>query len=523
MKRILALLLILAMAVSFAACSSTTEPPANADADAPAQTAGTAKKNSAILATAGEPYLFYALSEKGCSGDDNLVLSNVYDCLTFLEADGSITPGLAESWEISEDGMEYTFPLRKGVKFHDGSDFTADDVVFTYEHGMEGPLGSALFINFDHIEKIDDYKVKIYLSSPYAAFLYGAASRLGGICSKKYYEANGDDGYLKAPIGTGPYKFVQAVSGDRIEFEAFEDYWRGKPSIDNITIKIVADSNTRVVGLENGDYDVIRDPAIDVCTKFDGNDQVSWNYTDSTGRITMYLGAWGGRSGENTAFRKAVQAAINKEEINLGTNNGYATLLDIDICPMYGGCPKSGVETVEFNPEQAKAYLEEAGYDGKPFSILVQVGTTLETAAKIVQSQLQNVGIDAQITAVDNTTFSDMWIAGDYDGIIYNNLCSLVDADGMANFFRPAYLNNAYTINSQYPRTEEIYEICMEGRAVQGDARGEIYAKACNIITEEAYLVPLYNGLINVAFRTDLKGVQAHCLGSYNFRFWSWE
>lgn len=521
MKKRFVLFLALVMLLSLVSCGSSPDSEPAADNGGGSEASGE-KKDSVILATSGEPYLFYALSAKGCSGDDNLVLSNVYDCLTFLNDDGSISPGLAEKWDISEDGLEYTFYLRKGVKFHDGSEMTAEDVKFTYDKGAEGPLGSALFINYSSCEILDDYTVKITLTDPYAAFLYGAASRLGGICSKAYYEKVGDEGYLEAPIGTGPYKFVQAVSGDRIEFEAFEDYWRGAPAIQNVTIKIVTDTNTQVIGLENGDYDVVRAPSIETCVRFDSNDKVDWAYGDSTGRITMYLGAWGGRNGEDKNFRKAVQYAINKEEINEGANAGYATILDIDMCPMYGGYPSGGYEVVEYDAEKAKEYLAQSSYDGGEFDILVKVGTTYETAAKIIQAQLNAVGIKAKITAVDNTTYSDLWMAGNYDGIIYDNLCSLVDADGMSTFFRPLEMGYIYTQNSQYPKTDEIYALCMEGRAHQGDEREPYYVEACNIITEEAYLVPLYNGLNTVAFNAQLKGVTAHCLGTYNFYQWSW-
>ena len=193
-KRILALLLAAVLTLALTGCDSGSRD----DEDG----------SSVILATSGEPYHFYALSDEGCAGDDNLVLSNVYDCLTFLEADGSISPGLAESWSLSEDGLCYTFYLREGVKFHNGYDFTAEDVKFTFDKGAAGPLGSALFVNFKSCEIVDDYTVNIYLSAPYAGFLFGVASRLGGICSKAYYDEVGDAGYLDAPVGTGPVSYT---------------------------------------------------------------------------------------------------------------------------------------------------------------------------------------------------------------------------------------------------------------------------------------------------------------------------
>ena len=194
----MAVMLAAALLLVMAGCS----PVGNSEGEN--QSSIRAENSAVILATSGEPTRYYALSDEGCGGDDNLVLSNVYDCLTFLEADGSISAGLAESWELSEDGRCYTFHLRKGVKFHNGYDFTAEDVKFTFDKGFEGPLGSALFVNYERCEVVDDYTVNIYLTEPYAAFLYGTASRLGGICSKAYYDEVGDEGYMDAPVDPPP-------------------------------------------------------------------------------------------------------------------------------------------------------------------------------------------------------------------------------------------------------------------------------------------------------------------------------
>ena len=165
LRRAAALALAAAALLALSGCASSQEERRGLDGG----------ETSVVLATSGEPLRFYALSEEGCAGDDNLVLSNVYDCLTFLEPDGSISPGLAESWEISEDGLCYTFHLRRGVRFHNGLEMTAEDVKFTYDKGAAGPLGAGLFVNYERCEIVDDYTVNIYLTAPYAGFLYGVA------------------------------------------------------------------------------------------------------------------------------------------------------------------------------------------------------------------------------------------------------------------------------------------------------------------------------------------------------------
>lgn len=474
-------------------------------------------KDSVSLVVAGNPYRFFGLSAKGCGGDDNLVLSNVYDCLLTLEADGSLTPGLAESYTVSEDGRTYTFKLRKGVKFHDGSEMKSADVKFTFDMGAKGPLGKALFINFDHCNIIDDYTVEIGLTAPFAAFPYGVASRLGGICSKAYWEKVGDEGYLAAPIGTGSYKFKEYVNGDHIALTAFDECWRGAPAIKNVTIALVSDTNTRILGLQNGDYDVMRDPSIEMCGRFDKMDNIKTSIGDSTARITVTLNAWSG-IGKDLNFRKAVQAAINKDDINMALNNGAATILKVDICPMYGGYPDF-VQGVPFDKEAAKKYLAASSYKGEEFAISCQAGTNYETVAKVMQAQLIDIGIKCTVAAVDNMTYEQKNKNRNYDASVINEASSLIDADSIATQFTPSRFDKAVW----YPRAEEIYKLAQTGRSLQGDARAKIYGQIAQILLDEAYTIPLYNGINTVAYNANLEGVKAHCLGYYNFRYWNWK
>lgn len=523
MKKILVLLLAAVMTFSMCACGSgndtatTAAPGGKTDTAAPAQT-GTVK-DTAILATSDEPYRFFAQSKQSCSGADNLVLSNVYDCLLRLEADGTLTPALAESYEVSDDGLEYTFHLRKGVKFHNGKEMTAEDVKFTYDYGFEGPIGSALFVNYEKCDIIDDYTVKMTLSSPYAAFPYGVASRLGGIACKSYFDEVGDDEYVKNPIGTGPYKFVEWVSGDHTTLAANDDYWGTKPSIANIIIQIVADTNTQVLGLQNGDYDVVRNPSIDVCTRLDGNSDVAWDSTLSTGRITLYLNDWTGVC-KDVNFRKAVQAGIDKQMINDGVYAGRSEVLNVDMCSNYLSfvTEADGVNVVPYDQEAAKEYLAKSNYKGEEFALSVPSGTALESVAKIIQAQLMEIGINCTIKATDYPTYSGEWKDRTYEAYILNNLCSLVDADGMYTAHR---LDRAAWEDRVFQRDGEISEILLEARAAQGDARKALYVKACNIVAEEAYDVPLVNDLSTIAFRANMTGVKAHCLGNMYFGDWS--
>jgi len=532
MKKVITTLLAVSMVFGLCACGSNeaTDPAPEsgqaAEAEAPAESteqpaaAGEAK-DTVILATSGEPYRFFAQGSQSCAGDDNLVLSNIYDCLLFLEPDGSLSPALAESYDVSEDGITYTFHLRQGVKFHNGEEMTAEDVKMTFDTGAAGPIGSALFVNYDSCEIIDDYTVEIKLTSPYAAFPYGVASRIGGIICKSYYDEVGEDGYYSAPVGTGPYKFVEYVKGDHTTLTANDDYWRGAPAVKNVVIQTVADTNTQILGLQNGDYDVVRDPAIDVCLRLNDDPNVSWAKENSVGRVTMYMNSWDAGPGQDINFRKAIQAAVNKDDVNEAMYSGEADILDIDVCASYGGCPDPGTyQVAEYDLEAAKQYLADSDYDGSEWAILVQQGSRYENGAKVIQAQLMAIGINCVVDAKDNATYMETYMDRTWDAIIADNLSSLVDADSMMTYhsmdswWDPAVQGSA--------RDPEIWELIQEGRATQGDARKPIYASICDIVTEEAYDIPLVNSIVTVAYNSKLEGMAAHCLGNYNFYYCSW-
>lgn len=469
------------------------------------------------FAVSGNPYRFFHLTSTGCGGDDNIILANIYDNLLCLENDGSLSYSLAESYDLNEDGTIYTFHLRHGVKFTNGEEMTAEDVKFSLDKGAAGPLGGPLLINFKECRIIDDYTVEVELTAPYAAFPYCVASRVGGIACKSYWEEVGDEGYQANPIGTGPYILSEYAANDFITLTANEDHWRGAPPVKTIQIELVADPNTMILGLQNGDYDVMGNPSIDMVNRFASDPNIKTDITPSTGRITLYLNARNGIT-SNLNFRKAVQYAIDKEEVNIAVNNGQATTLDIDMCPMYTGRPTEGLHIIEKDTEKAKEYLAAANYNNDEFGILVQAGTNYETAAKVIQAQLMAIGINCVVDAVDNTTLRERDNVREFDGYLCDNLSSIPDADAIAGFFKPT----RFPEEVSYPRAAEIYELSLLGCSAQGDARLPYYTEICNIITDEGYMVPLYNGIVTIAYNANLEGVGAHCLNYYLFRYWHW-
>lgn len=532
-KTAIALLLVLSLVMGLTACSSSktdssqnddkkveTNDNKSSETDEAEQKDNASVREDLKIAVSAEPVRFFPCGPDGSNNNDLIVLNNIYEPLVYLNADGSLSPCLAETWEVSEDGLVYTFNLRKGVKFHDGSEMTAEDVVFTFDLASQNSTGKALIINFDHAEVVDEDTVAVYLTEPFAPFINGVASRAAYIISKKHYESVGVEGYLENPIGTGAYKFASKVSGDNVKLEAFEEHWAPATAIKKVEIKIMTDTTTQSIALENGDIDVVLSPAISSCIQLNEAAGAVWDSVASAGRVTLLVSENNGQPGMDKNFRKAVQAAVNKEDIVLGAMEGYADIIDIDMCPAYTAVPE-GYDVVPYNVDKAKEYLAASNYNGEAFEVIVQAGTVVETVGQILQAQLMEVGINCTINAVDTATFNDLWYAGKFGGMLRITNSSLMDADGISNYYMA--VPYAQTDNNQFGRTKELYDLSMEARKVQGDARKDLYKQIVNIVTEEAYQVPIFANTTTIAYNNGLSGVAAHPLNMVRFQEWSWK
>lgn len=476
-------------------------------------------KDSVTIITAAEPVHFDMVGDTS-SQTDCIVLNNIYDGLIRLTPQSTYEPLLATEWTMAEDGLSYTFKLRDDVYFHNGYKMTAEDVKFSLEGVNARNEGSSLFANFTDAEVIDEYTIKLNLSAPYAAFLTGIASRDGYVQSKKLYEEIGHDGYAANPVGTGAYKFVSRVSGDTITLVANEDYFGGAPTIKNVYIKTISEANTQMITLESGEGDVLLSPALANITRITEGSNITWKYTDSASRTTLNLNCMDGNPASDANFRKALQVAINKEDVLVGAVEGYGSIIDIDMSPSYTGRPDDYVAPPAYDVEAAKAYLAQSNYKGEEFQIICLSGTPAELAAQIVQSQLIEVGINCTVGAYDSSTFMNLWTTGVNGGVIRSIQCSVVDAEALYTIFR----KDGGAIPNNYPQIERIDELLRAGRAqANGPERLAMYREVCDIITTEALQVPLFSDINSVAFNKALNGIEPHPVNIYRICDWSWQ
>src|SRR5262245_8768305 len=186
-----------------------------------------------------------------------MVIYALHDAMLKPMPGNPMAPGLAESWSVSPDGLVYDFVLRKGVKFHNGDTVTAEDVKFSLER-YRGAASKALKENVAAVETPDPGRVRIRLKRPWPDFMtfYLGATGAAWIVPKKYVEKVGDEGFKKAPVGAGPYKFVSYTPGVELVLEAFDQYWRKAPNVKRVILKSIPDETTRLAALKRGEVDI---------------------------------------------------------------------------------------------------------------------------------------------------------------------------------------------------------------------------------------------------------------------------
>lgn len=477
-------------------------------------------KETIILAITGEPTTLD--SAKANDRNTFSITCNVYDGLIRQEQDGSLVPGLAETWEYNEDNTEITFKLREGVKFHNGETMTADDVVFSFERSLASPSTARITGSMEKMEKIDENHVKLTLFYAYGPVEGCLASVNCGIISKAAVEAD-PDGFERNPVATGPYMFEKWESGNKIVFTAFEDYYREPASIKSLTYQLVSDTSAALIALETGDVDMI------VTTQAADRDNIMNNddlFYDEVSSSSIYFVAFNNTDGifaDNPLLRKAVAHAIDRESVVIGATEGVGLECPSAIPATCFGTPKD-FEGAEYNPELAKELLVQAGYpDGLSIKIPVMESGAYPKVAEVVAEQLNMVGFDAQVDLMERTAFlQDVYTDCKYEICVNGYTALSPDADFIMYMrYHSDHLgggNNFVMVNNA-----KLDALLEQGRfSTDPAAREQAYLEACEILRDEAVLVPILSPVNGVACRADLKGVKGDPLDIqyvYNFRW----
>lgn len=413
----------------------------------------------------------------------NEVMSNAYESLVNYDLQGNVEPGIAKEWTYDEDTLTYTITLRDDVYFHDGTLLTADDVAFSLELGRQTGRFSLSCNYIDTIEVIDPTTLKVKLTTNYSPFLYFVAINLDIIC-KATYEEYGD--LSQVENGTGPYRMVEYTPGDRVVFEAFDQYYGEKPAIQNLIFKIIPDANTQMLALENGEINLSRDFSMNNIDNILANPQLDI-YSGESGNV-YYVGM--NQSFEpfqDVRVRQAINYAIDREFIMEVCEEGYAEPANSIANKGMLGYTEDATY-YEYNPEKARELLAEAGYaDGLTIpSILCREGK-FKSAAEVIQEDLAAVGITTEIDVRDANGFSDDFKKGNF-ALCVTSLNLSQDAHHATMSFTSTGYLNYFSISD--PELDAMAEEAAQEQDTE--KRIAIYHDMLCKVADDALYAPLY-------------------------------
>ena len=361
--------------------------------------------------------------------------ANIFQGLTRFDGNGAIIPDLAKSWDISADGLTYTFHLVTGVKFHDGSPFSADDVKFSLDRARAPDSTNAqkgLFADIASVDVVDAATVKITLKKPNGNFLFNMAWGDAVILSPKSIATEATN-----PVGTGPFKFVNWVKGDHVELAKFDGYWGTPAKLDKVTFKFIADPSAAFAAVMAGDVDAFPQyPSPETLEQFkaDPRFQVIVGSTEGETILAMNNGK---KPFDNIKVREAVAHAINRKEIIDGAMFGYGTPIGTHFAPHNPAYVDLTAQS-NYDPEKSKALLKEAGYpDGFTVSLKLPPPPYARRGGEIIAAQLAKVGIKAEITNVEWAQWLEQVFKGkDYDLTIVSHTEPMdIDIYGRDNYY----------------------------------------------------------------------------------------
>ena len=469
----------------------------------------------------------------------------IYDHLTeFKVGTTEVLPGLAESWEVSEDGMTVTFKLRQGVKFHANDqftptrDFNADDVIFTFDRqgNPDNPYNSYSGGTWEYygsmsmpdlvesIEKVDDYTVKFNLTRPEAPFIANMAMDFASIVSKEYADAMMEAGtpemLNQAPIGTGPFKFQAYQKDAVIRYLRNDEYYGDKAKVESLIFAITPDASVRYQKVQAGECHIMAYPnPADVQAMKDSPDVV---VMEQEGLNVGYL-AYNTKVApfDNAKVRKALNMAIDKQSIIDVVFQGSGQIAKNPIPPTMWSYDDAIVDDA-FDPEAAKAMLEEEGVTDlsmKIWAMPVQrpYNPNARRMAELMQDDLSKVGVTVEIVSYEWGEYLERSKAADRDGAVLlgwtgdngdpdNFLAVLLGCDAVGNSNRANWCN------------EDFDKLIQDAKVLPTqEERAPLYEQAQAIFKEQAPWDTIAHSVVYMTMRPEVEGYVVHPLGGHIF------
>jgi peptide/nickel transport system substrate-binding protein len=317
-----------------------------------------------------------------------------------------LAPSLAESWTVSKDHLAHEFVLRKGVRFHNGEPVTAEDVKYSFER-YRGAASKTLKERVTAVEVVDGDRVRFRLKQPWPDFLnfYATATGAGWIVPKKYVEKVGEDGFKRAPIGAGPYRFVSFTPGVELVMEAVDTYWRKRPAVRRLVFKVIPDESTRFAALKRGEVDIVYSIRGALAEDLRRTAGLSLVPTVLQGTFWLYFPEqWDTKSPwHNIKLRQAVSLAIDRQAVNQAETLGFSRITNSIIPDIFDFFwkPPAAVH----DPARAKRLIAEAGYPGGFDAGEYFCDVAYANLAESVVNDLKSLGIRVKLRPLERAAF----------------------------------------------------------------------------------------------------------------------
>ena len=442
------------------------------------------------------------------------LLCNIASALVQFDEKLNVGPDLAEKWEISDDGLNYTFHIRSGLKFADGSPLTAADCVYTYNRVLDPALASPHANKLKSITKADapdDTTFTLTFSAPFAPFLATTCSRGPGraLCpvSKTAVEAQGEDDFLLKPVCHGPFKIVPETMDAKSGFTmvANEDYYAGRPLLDKIVVQFIPDPASQVNALAAGDIDFMNEVPPQGYSQLEGNDQVQVDKIHGTNWIAIQFNL-ARDPFSNQDARMAVAKGVDRDKFIKTALFGLAEPSVGAIAPAFGWATQTEADLTD-NPQKydqaaAKQLAESSGLTkAKPILI---AGASSHRNEDEVRNQLLQIGVDAQLDLLQNADFNDRWQKGDYDMAIQG---SVVDADPDDNDYNFFYPDGPW--NTGKWNRDQAKQLLDDERAITDQAkRAKDFQDLNDLARKEAAFGFLYHAYFLPGYQKYVKGLR---------------
>jgi peptide/nickel transport system substrate-binding protein len=348
-----------------------------------------------------------------------MVMYALHDAMVKPMPGQPMAPSLAESWTVSPDGLTYEFVVRKGAKFHNGDAVTSEDVKFSFER-YRGTAHNVLKDRVAAVETPDPQRVRFKLNQPWPDFLtfYVGATGAGWIVPKKYVEQVGDEGYKRAPIGAGPYKFISFTPGLELTMEAFEPYWRKVPSVKRLVFRVIPDESTRLAALKRGEVDIIYSIRGELAEELERTKGLTLKPAVIQGAFWLYFpDQWDPKSPwHDPRVRLAASLAIDRKTINQALTLAHSKLTG-SIIPdsfEYYWQPPAPL----YDPAKAKQLLADAGHPKGFDAGDYYCDISYANLGEAVLNSLQAVGIRVKLRPLERAAFFKGYSEKSYKNLI---------------------------------------------------------------------------------------------------------